>query len=611
MPALTKEVAVFNCQDNRLDYGKSLCPPDGYTLDQAVATSYSADLQTLLSIPVALVYSQTLEGNLSEARIQLLEAIKSFSQKVLIYHQKGQLHVPAKANWLYAFLEDALVDLLPGDAFSSFHPKIWLIRYRSQEEELPPLFRLIVLSRNLTFDRSWDVACCLDGKLVKKAQPKNKPLIDFIKWLDSQHPIPRSKQLFEELEHINFELPEGFHEHLFHPIGIPGYRINPIEKQNSDTAIAISRFLHPKALATISENTRRQFHLLSEAADLLTIPRAVRENFKSYYLNDLIIDGESFEENEDGESDPKKQHLHAKLFIFRNRNENTRCFLGSANATEAAFHRNVEFMVELRSERPRHRPSQTLANLVEEDGSGAFVELPPDTERLAPEADSQRTSLRRFEHALLQSSIKAQVEEGSQKGTFDLSLEISTPSFPPFPDFQVMVNPFNIEVTAQPLSSGRSKSLRFSAISESYLSRFLQFEISAKDLPSRKFLLRIPISGLPQKRLEHIFRRMIDSPDKFFQYLQFLLAEEVNKEDLLHVTLADSESNTTQATTFLDTPLYEQLLVASSRAPSKLQAVADIVAKLDSHQSDVIPPEFHQFWDVFQSIIPQPKEKDD
>ena len=39
-----------------------------------------------------------------------------------------------------------------------FHPKCWLLRFAPEYDDEPVRYRLLVLSRNLTFDRSWDVA---------------------------------------------------------------------------------------------------------------------------------------------------------------------------------------------------------------------------------------------------------------------------------------------------------------------------------------------------------------------------------------------------------------------------------------------------------------------
>ncbi|MBO5884988.1 MAG: hypothetical protein J6Q51_04250, partial [Clostridia bacterium] len=56
--------------------------------------------------------------------------------------------------------------------YPSFHPKFWLIKYVNNEGEA--LYRVVVLSRNLTFDRSWDVSFCMEGRKVAKRTAKNR-----------------------------------------------------------------------------------------------------------------------------------------------------------------------------------------------------------------------------------------------------------------------------------------------------------------------------------------------------------------------------------------------------------------------------------------------------
>ena len=46
-----------------------------------------------------------------------------------------------------------------------FHPKFWLLRYLPQDSGGPARYRLLVLSRNLTYDRSWDTMLRLDASL--------------------------------------------------------------------------------------------------------------------------------------------------------------------------------------------------------------------------------------------------------------------------------------------------------------------------------------------------------------------------------------------------------------------------------------------------------------
>jgi hypothetical protein len=312
---------MLDCKHNRLDYGELLRPPSEFRLDRAVATTYSADLGTLLSIPIALVYAQTLEGDLTGTRFQLLEAIKQFSRQVKIYHQKGQLHVPAKLNWLHAYLEDALVPILPGDAFTAFHPKLWIIRYTPTDEEsdAPAHYRVIVLSRNLTFDRSWDVAACLDGVHGKKLQKTNRPLIDFIRWLDKQSPIPQLEEMLRELARVEFATPYPFDSHAFHPMGIVDYTEHAITSRKSRDTLVISPFFHKDALSRLCANAENRPSLFSARRELKKLPTDLLRSMQSFHLSSMIVEGESLSNAEEGASDVQEQNLHAKLFLFEPR----------------------------------------------------------------------------------------------------------------------------------------------------------------------------------------------------------------------------------------------------------------------------------------------------
>ena len=61
----------------------------------------------------------------------------------------------------------------------SFHPKLWVVKYENAMKDT--LYRCVVLSRNLTFDRSWDVSVCIEGKPVSEANSdKPNPYLTFL-----------------------------------------------------------------------------------------------------------------------------------------------------------------------------------------------------------------------------------------------------------------------------------------------------------------------------------------------------------------------------------------------------------------------------------------------
>ena len=112
----------------------------------------------------------------------------------------------------------------PGANYS-FHPKFWLIKYKDAKGNA--VYRIIVLSRNLTFDRSWDTALALEGKLTDQKQTRSGPLQDFLLYLAKQMPEKDVKReelhkLAEEINYVNFELnSREFRDFEFIPVGVP------------------------------------------------------------------------------------------------------------------------------------------------------------------------------------------------------------------------------------------------------------------------------------------------------------------------------------------------------------------------------------------------------
>ena len=243
---------MLDIKKHRLDYGAMLIPPAGYRFAKAVAATYTLDLNTLLSIPVALFFSQTLEGNFETERVQLFDAIQRRPDVLRIYHQQGKIHVPRKHNRLYGLLEPCVVGLLPDDAHTAFHPKVWVLRY--EHDEAPTMYRVIVLSRNLTYDRSWDIAAHLDGEVTGKRQQKNQPLVSFVKHLLSYEGFDGDKKFLADLRKVEFQAPRGFNNNFsFHPVGIDGHT-NPIVTQAGSRTICISPFVHDEVINTLWEN---------------------------------------------------------------------------------------------------------------------------------------------------------------------------------------------------------------------------------------------------------------------------------------------------------------------------------------------------------------------
>jgi hypothetical protein len=237
-------------KQDRLCYGEELTPPDGFDFDSAIATTYSLDLNALLAVPIALCFKNTLDGDLKGEKLALLEVLGQIKGKVKVFYQKGNISFPTQFNRLYTFLEPCLQAIVPeGGAFSSFHPKLWLLRFVESVEgkKMPEVrYRLIVLSRNLTFDRSWDVAVTLEGTLskIKTKQANMSSWLTFIrKLLALDKSFKPAANMLKELENIEWALPQHFTDYQLMIGGGALPRPLHFESQQYDELLVVSPFL--------------------------------------------------------------------------------------------------------------------------------------------------------------------------------------------------------------------------------------------------------------------------------------------------------------------------------------------------------------------------------
>jgi len=601
---------MLDVKRNRLDYGRLLIPPEGYKLTQAVATSYSVDLDTLLSIPVALYYSQTLEGQLQGKDVQLIRAIQHTARLLTVYHQEGQLRVPRTAKEIYAYFEDSLVAILPDGPFTSFHPKTWVLRYEHAETSGEILFRLIVLSRNLTFDRSWDVASFLEGKPEAEPLAWNTPLVDFYAWLHKQRPLDHGESFLDELARVNFEVPEPFEDYSFHPVGIPRYLTNPTATHRAQRLLCLSPFLHPQSLETLRDNVDERPTILGRRIELERLSPELLAELHCYCLSDVVVDGERLASAEEGEGEPREQELHAKVFLFDDQ-AGTTWFLGSANATKAASEGNVEFMLELNGTATATRLTTVRKQLLGNDEAGELFTpfAPSDGGKDTQEDEKRRRAVRNLEYAILKADMQGHVAVSENQVNYDLVLTIDLRHISKEPLFSTRVRPFVRGAEDQTLQCGQLNTLSFINISETSLSRFLHYTICDGDETLREFLVRINVAGMPITRLDNIFKSIIDSRDKFFAYLRFLLTDELAKDDLEDDPAKKNKNRESDGTCWeFDMPIFEQLLVTASRSPYRLLEVDRVISSL--HEADgesVIPDDFFSLWEVFKAAVPQAK----
>ena len=151
---------------DRMNYGEVLMPPVGFRIERAVGTTYSLDLETLTAVSIALGLLEDTDSELIYNPLSMLSALQRISDRIVVFCEAGQIKLPAKSNALCLTLEKMVVPVAVQSKknippYPSFHPKTWLLEYMNENEE--KRYRFVVMSRNMTFDHSWDIACSLDG----------------------------------------------------------------------------------------------------------------------------------------------------------------------------------------------------------------------------------------------------------------------------------------------------------------------------------------------------------------------------------------------------------------------------------------------------------------
>lgn len=593
---------------DRLDYGNLLMPPEGFQLDNAIATSYSLDLDALISIPVALYFAHSLDLNVKQDVVQVLDSIRRASTTVKVYCQKGQIKVPDNQHRLYSFIEPCVVQVPPTHR-DSFHPKVWVIRYKNNSNEIK--YRVIILSRNLTFDRSWDVAFQLDGDCIQDRKnnfSETKPLIDFINHLSEYEKISWLTSFVADLGKTKFELSSNeFDRFTFLPTGFQGYQKNILfDNQVYDELLIISPFITSGGLDLAWKHSATKPKLFSREIELQKIKEEVLTHFSVYHLSNDFVEGEEkLEADTEENTSPQLQDLHAKVYSYKY-GWDAYLLLGSANCSERAMLRNVEFMIQLKGKNSKIGPDAIFKELIN-DELKVFQKYNP-TEQLSEQQElinQQEQELQNVKVDLVNATLKAKAtkqEDSNFKIDFDYNL------------IKVSGNP-KIEATAYLLRSGEQREmLKFGNknlwsvhnIGELDISCFLILELKLKGSPAViSFAMKIEIQNLPDTRSTKIFRDIISNTANFFKYIRFLLAENYWDEQL---SFGEGNEKGKDISSFgiyfnQEEPIYENMLKAISREPEKLAEIKKVMDKLNEEENKeepIIPEDFKTLWNVFE-----------
>jgi hypothetical protein len=592
--------------DVRSLYTNALLPPPGFVFDQAIATTFSVEPTTLLTVPLHLALLHRVQ-DAEQNGIALLEALRRVTERTTVYSERGRMQVPRKTHVLYALLESMVVEAKAPQG-GAFHPKLWVLRFVVPDSDEPPLLRLLILSRNLTEDRSWDLLLQLEGQPGGQYVAANRELGELIRDLPtmavgdvSEMRRAQAALLGDEVRRTHWELPAGFESVVFHVLGRKRGRWLP--PRSSELAV-ISPFLTAPALAELRETTGRLVAVISrpEELDALTaVERSIAE--KCWVLDEAA-------ESEDGEALEYRDvlGLHAKAFVLRC-GWDTKLFVGSANATSAALlaGTNIEVLAELSGKRTKVKGIEEMLGA---DGLGSvLMEYQPPEAPVPADAELQAAekALEVARGTLAGSRLSIRCERAEDEWRLVLQGQERVPlqgiarlrAWPLTVSEELAADAWGL------LSEGHAVLGRFSAAS---ITGLIAFELVAAARPETtlRFALNLPVEGLPDERDAAILRTVVRNREGFLRYLLLLLGDLAPGEPpVQELTGRGSGASGWGSGAMDEMPLLEDLARAFSRDRARLREVGRVIERLQgsAEGEQIVPQEFLELWRVFKQAL--------
>lgn len=607
---------MLNPNDDRLDYGQVLAPPDGYVLDFAIGTTYSLDLDALVGASIALGLSEDTDSDLMKNSICLLEALRATGDKVALFCEAGQIRRPNSVTSLYILLEKMVFQVNTAKRkgiakYPSFHPKFWLLRY--VDENNIPLYRVVVLSRNLTFDRSWDITFSMDGIVNRRKTLKTEPVIDFVSYLvgnltsddNGKTKQKKMKAIMRELPYVHFELnSKEFEDFEFLPVGIKNGAggFHSIEDKGFTSLygdsfheiLVMSPFLTGSVIKEFNDRnnyiSKAEYMLFTRAMSLGKLKPEDCSNFRIFTMKDAVIDGESAISEDDPQI--QKQDIHAKVYMIRKYSDSY-LYLGSLNASHNAMYGNIEFMMMVKSKNRYlnlSKLSESFFGGSEGVANNPFQEVSVDGTETVDEEQEMQSALEGYIKEI--SRMKPTAIVSSNGDNYDLTVHFDR------------YEGGKYEVTVSPLLSNKTEkfaeNIQFVSLQLTQLSEFYKVVIMDGERTVQRVMI-IPTDGLPEEREKAVVNSVVKDKECFYRYIAFLLGDNCVLSALEANNVTESVNNGSARKNIQIPALYEKMLQTAATAPERFKEVDYLIKAISS--DGVIPEQFEELYNTFKKAV--------
>lgn len=591
-----------------LIYGEQLVTP-GCKVEFAVGLTYSLNLEAMLTVPLAFGDLGELDSDVKLSPAYLLEGIRRSSDKIVLFCNKGGIHVPQETRTIYSLMEGSIFEVQnEKDILSNFHPKIWLV-HEIDKDGLDWL-KLSVMSRNLDFSTYLDICCSLRGRINKrrssKGMEKHKPLKDMLFWLSDYANAKAEKVrqiagLLDYVDHFEVDSPfqkedearnedegYGFFPFVYGKEEFAKYGSYLNKYMPGDRILVISPFIDISTLSWLTSRVRKDWGYESKNSILITrkeyVTKEVFDLFEQVWIpNDTMIDNTT-----------ANVDLHAKMYLTQRltgQDLGYTLYLGSTNATKNGFNKNAEFLLRLHYKRTTtDRIKELLEEMVIEH---RFVVMDAPN----PEATNDRP--RNEKELALKRAVsclnKATIKESDVMGLYDIKLSAySRSKF----DEDITIRPLQCRNLWKPIG----QQVDFNELVPSLLSEFYVLRKPCDDGTFIEMVAKVKTSGMPANRDEAIYQSIITKKEELLDYVAFMLSDrpaEFFYEQQIMEMQKGAAGSVQQTSTM---PLYEQLLRTASNNPEQINEVIKFIKKMDK---DIVPVELMNMLQMFQNVSKQ------
>lgn len=532
--------------NKREAFSEQLQPPQGYRLRHAVGTTFTLDMVSALAVPLSFIKGS---GEDPENSVAVINAVRKVSDRIDIFSQAGLTRVPRQANDLLTVLEPMLHQVLAPESGGLLHPKVWIIEYESDDQLA---YRFLCSSRNLTPDASWDLMVRLDGRLPDPEESQslsidNGPLSRFIQELPGMATVDlnadrakRIAMLSQRISLVKWQLPPDIQTLAFRTFGtgesVPENSLATLlgnkkravglnghsdqRRAFGTTKLLISPFVDDVTVSALSDRLTERVDVFGRAEEIDKLGLEIVNDPKITFHAFNEIGDEEVDEEMPSEVIEDLRGLHAKA-VFTDFDRTTHILLGSANATQAAFHRNVEFCVEMTGTKSsigidRIRDDLNSLHFMPFEGTGGVEES------IESKAELQ------LQNALIKAAANVFILDASPtEGREDYEVRLEH-SYSPSADFEAHIGLLTLPGQLAPVRSDfRAQSHLIQGLPLAAVTPFVVIQLSdVKSGLKRSAVaqgeLRTDIEG----RIDKIIASQLDSPEKLRAFLLLFLTPE-------------------------------------------------------------------------------------